>query len=76
MAVAMTRLVAEVAGRVPTLLLDDPAAELDPARTRALLETVLQLDAQLVVTTLRPEYTPLGIPDAVFHVERGAVKRL
>jgi recombinational DNA repair ATPase RecF len=58
------------------LLLDDPAAELDTAHTQALLQTVLGLGTQLVVTTLRADDTVLGVPDAVFHVERGSVKRL
>jgi DNA replication and repair protein RecF len=76
LAVTMTRYLSESANRFPTLLLDDPAAELDAARTRALLDTVGALKAQLVVTALRSEQMPLGAPDAVFHVERGGVKRL
>jgi DNA replication and repair protein RecF len=76
MAVSMSRYVAQTAGRTPTLLLDDPAAELDAARTDALLQTVRSLGAQLVVTALQADDTLLGIPDAVFHVEHGGVKRL
>jgi len=76
MAVSMTRLLAEAAQRPPTLLLDDPAAELDATRTAALLDAVLGLRTQLIVTALRPEHTPLGVPDAVFHVERNTVERL
>jgi len=76
MALAMTRYIAQAAHRTPTLLLDDPAAELDIARTEALLGVVRGLGAQLVVTALRPDQTPLGIPNAVFHVEQGKVKRL
>ena len=40
MALTMARYVAEAAGRAPTLLLDDPAAELDRAHTEALLTAV------------------------------------
>ena len=76
MAVAMARYIAQAAGRIPTLLLDDPAAELDTGRTEALLQTVLELKAQLVVTALHPQDRVLGVPDAVFHVEHGGVKRL
>jgi len=76
MALSMARYIAEAAGRTPTLLLDDPAAELDVARTEALLQSVRELGAQLVVTALHPQDRVLGVPDAVFHVEQGGVKRL
>ena len=76
MAVAMAQYLAESAGRQSTLLLDDPAAELDAERTEALLRTVRVLGAQLVVTSLQTNDVRLGTPDAVFHVEQGTVKRL
>lgn len=76
MALSMARYIAEVANRIPTLLLDDPTAELDLARTEALLDAVRGLRAQLVVTALHPTDRVLGVPDAVFHVEHGGVKRL
>jgi DNA replication and repair protein RecF len=76
MALSMARCVAALAGRTPTLLLDDPAAELDPAHTRRLLSAVALLGGQLVVTALRPEDTALGLPDTVFHVEHGGVNRV
>jgi DNA replication and repair protein RecF len=76
MAIAMARFLSERADRPSTLLLDDPAAELDADRTRALLTTVAGLGVQLVVTTLRPGDDRLGVPDAVFHVEQGGVRRL
>jgi DNA replication and repair protein RecF len=76
MAVTMAQYLAESAGRQSTLLLDDPAAELDTERTQALLQTVRDLGTQLVVTSLQAEDTRLGVPDAVFHVEQGTVKRL
>jgi len=76
MALSMARYLGEAAGRVPTLLLDDPAAELDAGHTEAVLETVRSLETQLVVTALHPGDTLLGVPDAVFHVEQGGVKRL
>ncbi len=76
MAVAMARYLAERVDRPSTLLLDDPAAELDASRTAALLETVRSLGAQMVVTSLQPSDQRLGVPDAVFHVEQGSVRRL
>jgi DNA replication and repair protein RecF len=76
MALTMTRYIAQAAGRTPTLLLDDPAAELDVERTHALLQAVRGLDAQLIVTALPSQDHVLGEPDAVFHVEHGGVKRL
>ena len=74
MALTMSRYVAEAAGRAPTLLLDDPAAELDRTHTEALLAAVGRIGGQLVVTALRPEDTPLGTADRVFHVEHQEVK--
>jgi DNA replication and repair protein RecF len=74
MALTMARYVAEAAGRAPTLLLDDPAAELDRAHTEALLAAVGRIGGQLIVTSLVSEGTPLGIPDRVFHVEHQEVK--
>jgi recombinational DNA repair ATPase RecF len=74
MALTMARYVAEAAGRAPTLLLDDPAAELDRPHTERLLTAVAALGGQLVVTALHAEDTPLGTPDRVFHVEHNEVK--
>jgi DNA replication and repair protein RecF len=74
MALTMSRYVAAAAGRAPTLLLDDPAAELDRAHTEGLLAAVASLGGQLVVTALRAADTPLGTPDRVFHVEHNEVK--
>jgi DNA replication and repair protein RecF len=75
MALTMARYVAAVAGQAPTLLLDDPAAELDRAHTEALLAAVARLQGQLVVTALRPEDTVLGTADQVFHVEHNEGKK-
>ncbi|MFI4866054.1 MAG: DNA replication/repair protein RecF [Steroidobacterales bacterium] len=74
MALTMSRYVTEAAGRVPTLLLDDPAAELDRPHTERLLAAVAALGGQLVVTALYAGDTPLGTPDRVFHVEHNEVK--
>jgi DNA replication and repair protein RecF len=74
MSLAMSRYVASVAGVAPTLLLDDPAAELDRLHTEALLKAVAAMGGQLVVTALRLQDTPLGTPDRVFHVEHKQVR--
>ncbi len=60
----------------PTLLLDDPAAELDSHRLQLLIDEVSRLQAQVIMTALRPEKALLGAPDQVFHVEHGGVTRV
>jgi DNA replication and repair protein RecF len=57
----------------PTLLLDDPSAELDTQRLGALVELVKALNCQLVVTSLHADLANFGAPERVFHVERGVV---
>jgi len=57
----------------PTLLLDDPAAELDAHRLSLLVELVKELDCQLIVTSLSPDLDLFGAPERVFHVEQGRV---
>jgi DNA replication and repair protein RecF len=76
MALAMARYISDAVGQAPTLLLDDPAAELDGSHTEAVLSAVASLGGQQIVTALRPQGTPLGAPDRVFHVEQGSVKRV
>ena len=56
-----------------TLLLDDPAAELDSAKLANLVEEVRRLPAQVVMTSLTPGVELLGKPGRTFHVEQGAV---
>lgn len=59
----------------PTLLLDDPAAELDSERLDLLVEIVTGLQCQLIVTALDPSRDLFGRPETVFHVEQGRVSR-
>lgn len=77
MAVALTlaqlRLLNEVFGTIPTLLLDDPAAELDTAHLGHFVRQIALLRCQLVITSLQPETPAFGTPDRVFHVEQGRV---
>jgi DNA replication and repair protein RecF len=61
-------------GLSPTLLLDDPAAELDAQHLGQLLGRVRALECQLIVTSLDSAPGPLGRPQSVFHVEQGRVQ--
>ena len=61
----------------PTLLLDDPAAELDSVHLRTLLDEVRSQPLQLVVTTLQATETELavfGAPGRRFEIEGGEVR--
>jgi DNA replication and repair protein RecF len=73
MVLAQLKMLRETAALVPTLLLDDPAAELDAERLSQFVEQVKSLQCQLVLTSLDGAQTLFGPPDRVFHVERGRV---
>ena len=77
MAVALTlaqlRLLKEMSGTTPTLLLDDPAAELDAVHLGYFVRQIALLGCQLVITSLQPETPAFGTPERVFHVEQGRV---
>jgi DNA replication and repair protein RecF len=79
MAVALTlaqlQLLKEVSGTTPTLLLDDPAAELDSTHLGHFVRQIAPLGSQMVMTSLHPETPAFGTPDRVFHVEQGRVGR-
>lgn len=57
----------------PTLLLDDPAAELDANRLSLLVDLVQELECQLIITSLDPALRLFGTPEREFHVEQGTV---
>jgi DNA replication and repair protein RecF len=69
---------AERGSKLAVLLVDDPAAELDSAHLRALLDEIRALRSQLVVTALEPQNTLLESlsPARRFHVEHGEVTGL
>jgi DNA replication and repair protein RecF len=73
MILAQVRLLQERAATTPTLLLDDPAAELDGIHLLRFIEEVSRLKCQLVLTSLQPESDLFGRPESVFHVEQGRV---
>jgi DNA replication and repair protein RecF len=72
---AQLRLLQEVSGTIPTLLLDDPAAELDAQHLSHFVRQIAPLGCQLIITSLHPETAAFGAPDRVFHVEQGRVGR-
>jgi DNA replication and repair protein RecF len=58
----------------PSLLLDDPAAELDDDRLTALIREVSAHSVQLIVTTLHGEFSAFGAPGRRFSVAAGCVE--
>jgi DNA replication and repair protein RecF len=67
------RMLQDAFATTPTLLLDDPAAELDPPHLAVFIEAVRRLRTQLVITSLSADTDLFGAPDRVFHVEQGRV---
>lgn len=57
----------------PSLLLDDPAAELDNSRLTGLIDEVSAQSVQLIVTTLHPEFSQFGTPGVQYRIESGEV---
>ena len=57
----------------PTLLLDDPAAELDDQRLGGLIGEVSQQAVQLVVTTLHGEFAAFGAPGQRYSIRNGEI---
>jgi DNA replication and repair protein RecF len=76
---ASAMMLAQLRNRVETgsepasLLLDDPAAELDVDNLKKLLLEVANVPAQLIVTSLDLRSVDRYLSGAVFHVERGSV---
>jgi len=60
----------------PSLLLDDPAAELDEGSIRRFSERASRLNAQLVLTSLPAQLPGLVEPNRVFHVEQGRIRQM
>jgi DNA replication and repair protein RecF len=55
----------------PTLLLDDPAAELDDERLSRLINEVAGRGMQLVVTTLHAGFAAFGLPGRSYRIHDG-----
>ena len=73
MTLAQIRLLQERTATTPTLLLDDPAAELDGPHLLRFIDEVSRLKCQLIITSLHAESDLFGMPEKVFHVEQGGV---
>lgn len=76
MTLAQLRLLQQVSDLVPTLLLDDPAAELDGDHLARFIARVALLRCQRVVTSLHAESRLFGAPDGTFCMEDGRVQPL
>lgn len=74
--IAQTRVHAQQVGSPGTLLVDDPAAELDTAALSRLMDALLEASAQLVITGLTSAQLPVRAGFPVFHVEHGEVRAL
>ena len=74
MTLAQLRLLQATTDTTPTLLLDDPAAELDAEHLERFIAQISPLRCQLVVTSLYAESRLFGAPAATFHVEQGRVE--
>ena len=70
---AQVRVLAEAKGHGGTLLVDDPAAELDESALGALLAVLEALPAQLIITGLTEASLAGSPPRSRFHVEQGRV---
>lgn len=71
---AQLRLLSDAAELLPTLLLDDPAAELDAAHQAGFVTEISRLRCQLIITALQPDIPGFTQPDRLFHVEQGRVR--
>jgi DNA replication and repair protein RecF len=60
----------------PTLLLDDPAAELDSERLLGLIREVTMQSVQLVVTSLSNNFDAFGMPGRRYAISAGAVEQV
>jgi DNA replication and repair protein RecF len=72
---AQVAVFAETAGEPGILLVDDPAAELDPLGLRRLLAELDGLNVQMVVTGISPMALEPLADGHVFHVEQGVIER-
>lgn len=71
---AQLKLFPEDAPVRPSLLLDDPGAELDQRHLSALIEEIRSEAIQLLVTTLQDEFLAFGTPGRCFKIDAGKVE--
>ena len=73
---AQSIFVAKTLKRKVTLLVDEPAAELDEEHLRRLMDILGCEELQLFISTLDLDTLPVTGPSRVFHVERGVLSTL
>jgi DNA replication and repair protein RecF len=71
--IAQIKLFPEGSPVQPTLLLDDPAAELDDERLASLISEVSSQSVQLIVSTLHGEFAAFGEPGKRFKIAAGVL---
>ncbi|MDP9088585.1 MAG: DNA replication/repair protein RecF [Pseudomonadota bacterium] len=71
--IAQLKLFPENSSVQPSLLLDDPAAELDDERLAGLIREVSAQSVQLVVTTLHSEFAAFGSPGRRYTTHAGRI---
>jgi DNA replication and repair protein RecF len=71
--IAQIKLFPEGGAVRPTLLLDDPAAELDDQRLSQLIREVAGQANQLIVTTLQKDFTAFGSPGRHYQIAQGVL---
>jgi len=74
MTLAQLRFLQANTDTTPTLLLDDPAAELDASHLERFIVQVSLLRCQLVVTSLHAESRLFGSPESTFHMDQGRLQ--
>jgi DNA replication and repair protein RecF len=74
--IAQVKLFPEGSPVQPSLLLDDPAAELDDDRLGGLIREVSSQSVQLVVTTLHGEFSAFGEPGRRLQMSGGQISPL
>jgi DNA replication and repair protein RecF len=74
--IAQIKLFPEGSPVQPSLLLDDPAAELDDERLAGLIGEVSSQSVQLIVTTLHGEFSAFGEPVRRFQMSAGQISPL
>jgi DNA replication and repair protein RecF len=73
---AHARLLSDMTGFAPVLLLDEVVAHLDPGRRAALHDELAQLDSQVWMTGADPAlFVEIGSDDAVIEVSSGRLAR-
>ena len=71
--IAQLKLFPEGSPVQPTLLLDDPAAELDDDRLSNLIREVSSQSVQLIITTLHGEFSAFGEPGRRYNINGGQI---